>query len=165
MPNGRKINLIFILSMFSKATEYALRAAIFLARKSSEENKLTIDEIAKGINSPRSFTAKTLQVLSSGNKIVASHRGPNGGFFMPDKAKKLPVRAILEAMDEDQVLEKCVLGLKQCSEAKPCPLHSEYKTIKGQLKCLFENTTIRNLADELDKCDAKTGLRRIILSE
>ena len=151
--------------MFSKATEYALRATIFLARKSNEADKRTIDEIAEAINSPRSFTAKTLQVLSSGNKLVASHRGPNGGFFMTEKAKNLPVRAILKIMKEDGVLEKCVLGLKQCSESKPCPLHAEYKTIKGQLKCMFENTTIRDLADELDKCDERTGLRRIILSE
>ncbi|WP_026773095.1 Rrf2 family transcriptional regulator [Asinibacterium sp. OR53] len=142
--------------MFSKATEYALRAAIFIAQKSSEDNKLGIDEIARAINSPRSFTAKTLQLLSADNKIVHSTRGPNGGFYMSEKARKLPARAILEAMQEDDLLEKCVLGLKQCSEAKPCPMHSEYKSIKLQLKTLFETTTIQQLADELGKGDSKT---------
>ncbi|MBK6992081.1 MAG: Rrf2 family transcriptional regulator [Chitinophagaceae bacterium] len=50
--------------MFSKATEYALRATIFIAQKSTEETKLSIDDIAKAIDSPKSFTAKILQQLT-----------------------------------------------------------------------------------------------------
>ena len=137
--------------MFSKATEYALRATIYIAQKSDEKNKLSLADIAKGISSPPSFTAKILQVLIRDNRIVSSVRGPNGGFFLTEKAKKLPVRSILEAMDEDEKLEKCVLGLKQCSETKPCPLHAQYKLIKQDLKKLFEGKTIQNLADELRK--------------
>lgn len=135
--------------MFSKATEYALRASIYIAQKSSEENKLGLAEIAKGINSPRSFTAKILQMLTADSKIISSTRGPQGGFYMTAKARKLPVRVILEALNEDDILEKCVLGLKQCSETSPCPMHAEYKLIKRQIKDLFETKTIQNLADEL----------------
>lgn len=135
--------------MFSKATEYALRATIYIAQRSSKEDKPGLDEIARAINSPRSFTAKILQLLTKDNKIISSVRGPNGGFFLEKRAKNLPVRAILEAMDEDEILDKCVLGLKQCSEIKPCPMHSQYKVIKQDLKRLFEGKTIQNLADEL----------------
>ncbi len=135
--------------MFSKATEYALRATIYIAQKSSEENKLGLAEIAKAIDSPKSFTAKILQQLTSGDKIVSSVRGPNGGFFLTEKARKLPVRAILEAMKEDEVLKKCVLGLKLCSETQPCPMHTQYKSIKQQLIKLFETKTIQALANEI----------------
>ena len=135
--------------MFSKATEYALRATIYIAQKSSEEKKLGLAEIAKAIDSPKSFTAKILQQLTSGDKIVSSARGPNGGFFLTEKARKLPVRAILEAMKEDEVLKKCVLGLKLCSETKPCPMHIQYKSIKQQLIKLFETKTIQSLANEI----------------
>ena len=135
--------------MFSKATEYALRATIYIAQKSSEEKKLGLAEIAKAIDSPKSFTAKILQQLTSGDKIVSSVRGPNGGFFLTEKARKLPVRAILEAMKEDEVLKKCVLGLKLCSETQPCPMHTQYKSIKQQLIKLFETKTIQALANEI----------------
>jgi len=133
--------------MFSKATEYALRATIYIAKKSTTDTKIGIEEIAKAIDSPKSFTAKILQALTKDNKIVSSSRGPNGGFFMTDKAKRLPVRAILLAMGEDEVLEKCVLGLKLCSEVQPCPMHAQYKTIKQQLIKLFVQKTIQQLAD------------------
>ena len=138
--------------MFSKATEYALRATIYIAKKSTAEKKIGIDEIAKAIDSPKSFTAKILQALTKDNKIVSSVRGPNGGFFITEKAKRLPVRSILQAMGEDEVLEKCVLGLKLCSEIQPCPMHAQYKSIKQQLIKLFVSKTIQQLA-----ADTKDG--------
>ena len=135
--------------MFSKATEYALRATIYIAKLATEEKKLGIDEISNAIDSPQSFTAKILQSLSKDNKIVRSVRGPNGGFYMTEKSKKLPVRSVLEAMDEDEILEKCVLGLNKCSETKPCPMHAQYKSIKQQLIKLFETKTIQQLANDI----------------
>jgi Rrf2 family protein len=135
--------------MFSKATEYALRATIFLAQKSSEENKLGIDEIATAIDSPRSFTAKILQQLTRDNCVVSSVRGPHGGFFISAKAKKMPVRAVLMAMGEDEILEKCVMGLKLCSEAEPCPMHAQYKVIKKKLISLFTQKSIQQMASEI----------------
>ena len=134
--------------MFSKATEYALRATIYIAQKSSEEKKLGIEEISKAIDSPQSFTAKILQSLTREN-IVSAVRGPNGGFFISEKAKKKPARSVLLAMGEDDVLEKCVLGLKMCSEIQPCPMHAQYKSIKQQLIKLFVTKTIQQLAADI----------------
>lgn len=135
--------------MFSKATEYALRATIFIAQKGSEMAKLGIDEIAQAIDSPKSFTAKILQLLSRDNHIVSSVRGPNGGFYLTEKAKQLPIRTILQAMGEEERLEKCVMGLKQCSETQPCPMHLQFKPIRKQLKDLFESKSIQEFASEI----------------
>lgn len=136
--------------MFSKATEYALRAVIYIAQKSTPENKLGLVEIAASIDSPKSFTAKILQSLTADNKIISSVPGPNGGFYITEKAKSFPVRTILKAMGEDEMLGQCVLGLKKCSDVKPCPMHVQYKIIKEQLIKLFENKTIGDLAVEMD---------------
>lgn len=135
--------------MFSKATEYALRATIFIAQKGSVENKLGIEEISLAIDSPQSFTAKILQSLTKDNKIISSTRGPKGGFYLTEEAKKLPVFSILQALGEEDILEKCVLGLKQCSETQPCPMHAQYKTIKQQLIKLFKTNTIQELAADI----------------
>jgi Rrf2 family protein len=139
--------------MFSKATEYALRATIFIAQKGVNEKKIGIEEISKAIGSPPSFTAKILQILRKNNKVLHSVTGPNGGFFITEKARKQPVRSVIEAMNEGEILEKCVLGLVKCSEAKPCPMHSQYKLIKAQLIELFESKTIQDLADDIKAGD------------
>lgn len=138
-------------NMLSKSAEYALRATIYIALKGSEDNKLGIEEIATAIDSPHSFTAKILQLLTKNNKVVSSVRGPNGGFYLTDSARKLPVRAVLEAVGEYGIITKCVLGLKECSEVRPCPMHEQYRTIKAQLRQMFEKTSIQDLADETGK--------------
>ena len=132
--------------MFSKATEYALRATIYIAANSSESKRLGIDEISVAIGSPRSFTAKVLQMLSKDNFLVSSVKGPGGGFFMTADATNLPARKIIEAMGEDTTLTKCVLGLPKCSDSRPCPMHHEYRFIKARLLELFESTVIADLA-------------------
>ncbi|MFI5185799.1 MAG: RrF2 family transcriptional regulator [Chitinophagales bacterium] len=147
--------------MFSKKAEYALRATIYIAQKASEEKKIGLREIANAIDSPKSFTAKILQILTGNKKIVSSMHGPNGGFFITEKAKKLPVRAVLEAVHEDSVLTKCILGLKECSEINPCPMHAEYKAIRARLTELFEKKTIKKLADEISKGKLSINNRKI----
>lgn len=139
--------------MFSKSTEYALRATIYIAQKGSKDKRIGIEEISKAIGSPRSFTAKILQALTKENKIISSVSGPHGGFYITEKNKNLPVRSILEAMGEDELFDKCVLGLEKCSEVKPCPMHSKYKIIKKQLTDLFETETILHLANDIKAGD------------
>lgn len=137
--------------MFAKATEYALRAAIYIAQKSSKENKLGIQEISTAIDSPPSFTAKILQSLTKDHHVVRSVRGPNGGFYMTDVERNLPVRSILVAVDDDSVFSKCILGLHECSELNPCPMHGRYKSIREQLTKLFEEKTIGELAEAIKR--------------
>lgn len=136
--------------MFSKTTEYALRATIFIAQKGTLQHKLGIEEIAVAIDSPKPFTAKILQLLTRKNKVVSSVRGPNGGFYMTEASKLLPLRAVLDAMEEEDILEKCVLGLQQCSEINPCPLHVEYKIIRDSIAHLFQAKTIGDTALQMN---------------
>lgn len=136
--------------MFSKTTEYALRATIYIAKHGSEDNKLGIDEIAKAIDSPKPFTAKILQLLTK-DKVLHSTRGPNGGFYITAKSKKLPVSSVLKALNDESILKKCVIGLRHCTQKNPCPMHAEFKEIKERLNNLFEKKTIESLVDKGDK--------------
>lgn len=136
--------------MFSKTTEYAMRATIYIAQKGTIDHKLSIEEIAQAIDSPQSFTAKILQMLAKDNMIINSAKGPHGGFYITEKSKNLKARAILEAVHEEGVLSKCILGLHQCSEKNPCPMHADYKKIRIRLNQLFEKKTIRYLADQMN---------------
>ena len=134
--------------MFSKTIEYALRAVIYIARNSSESKKIGLVEIANAIDSPQPFTAKILQVLTRDDQVICSVRGPHGGFYINEKQKALPVIAVLRTVEEETKLEKCVLGLAECTESRPCPLHDEYKSIKKQLLRLFEQKTISDLVNK-----------------
>lgn len=134
--------------MFSKACEYAIRAVLYLSLKSTDETKLGIKEIAAEIDSPEPFSAKILQTLSR-EGIISSIKGPNGGFYISSKMKPISLNSIVKAIDGDSVLHSCALGLKECSDKFPCPIHNEIKAYKEQLRKIMNEKTVQQLAKEL----------------
>ena len=136
--------------MFSKSCEYAIRAAIYIAAESSIENKIGITEICDHIEAPRHFTAKLLQILSR-NKIVSSQKGINGGFYTNKKQIGTRLIDIVMAIDGNVLFTGCGLGLKDCSETEPCPLHDKFKGLRAGIKKMLEDSTIENMANKLKK--------------
>ncbi len=146
--------------MFSKSTEYALRAIIYLAQKSSPDQKIGIMEVADTIGSPKSFTAKILQKLTKDNKLISSVTGPSGGFYLTEQAKKKSLLHVLNLLEDEGIITGCILGLKECSEVNPCPMHSQYKKIKPLLLDMLDHKTIQQLASEMK--DPKVVIQSIV---
>ncbi|POY36707.1 transcriptional regulator [Solitalea longa] len=136
--------------MFSKACEYGIRALIYIAHKSTEGDKLSIKDIAKETGSPEHFIAKILQTLSK-QGLVSSTKGPNGGFFLEKNAAPISVMDVIYAIDGPNPFSACVLGLRECDDKHPCPLHNNYKPIKIELLKLFSTKTIQELAISISK--------------
>lgn len=136
--------------MFSKACEYAIRATLYISIKSVEGSKLGIKEIAKEIDSPEPFTAKILQTLSR-EGIISSIKGPNGGFYLEPNGKPIPLNTIVKAIDGEDVLHTCTLGLRECSDKFPCPIHHEVKKYKEHVRKTMKGKTVQDLTKELSK--------------
>jgi Rrf2 family protein len=135
--------------MFSKTCEYAIRAMIFVAQKTRDGSRIGIKEIAKGIDSPEHFIAKILQELSR-KGIVQSAKGPNGGFYLDAVSRDRPLADIVRAVDGDKVFSGCGLGLLQCSEVQPCPIHHEFKKIRGDLFRMLEQAKVGAFTEALE---------------
>ena len=144
--------------MFSKTCEYGIRSVIFIAKESSQGRKTGIKEIARQINSPEAFTGKILQTLVK-NRIITSSKGPSGGFFIPEESlSTIKLVEIISAIDGDAVFKNCALGLNECSEASPCPLHLEFNRIREELENMLRSTSVEDLTIRLDS--AQTFLKR-----
>ena len=94
--------------------------------------------------------AKILQELSR-KGLLQSIKGPNGRFFMDEKARKITLAQIVSAIDGDKVFVGCGVGLKVCNEKKPCPIHDEFKLIRTKLKNMLETTQIGEFTENLEK--------------
>lgn len=143
--------------IFSKACEYGIRATIYVAKQSMNDLRPNLKDISKEIDSPEAFTAKILQLLVKGN-IITSVKGVNGGFEIKNKKMgKVKLKDIVKAIDTEFDYKTCVLGLKLCSEVKPCPVHHKYKHIKADFKAMLQNTNLLDLSDGVK--DGKTCLK------
>jgi Rrf2 family protein len=136
------------MAIFSKTCEYAIRAVFYIAHKSHHGKKVGIKDIAAGIDSPELYLAKILQDLSR-KGLISSSKGPNGGFFIDENALEKPLSEIVEAVDGNGLFYGCGLGLKQCSEFNPCPLHNQFKSIREEISLLLHSTTIGQFNQEL----------------
>lgn len=134
--------------MFSKACEYAIRAMMYIVTKTSGGAKVGIKSIALHTDAPEPFIAKVLQMLSR-RGIVESVKGRNGGFYVTRGAKAITLMDIVKAIDGDQLFASCGLGIKSCSERRPCPIHAEYNAVRDQLKEMLRTSTLQDLATGL----------------
>lgn len=134
--------------MFSKTCEYAIRALIYIAQHSKGGAKVGIKSITQGIDSPEHFIAKILQDLSR-RGLVSSIKGPNGGFYMTDQELNNSLADIVEIIDGEKIFTGCALGLKQCSEVKPCPMHNHYKPIRKKINDMLRSAKIGEVSDQL----------------
>lgn len=134
--------------MFSKTCEYAIRAMIFIAHKSKGGERVGIKDIAKGIEAPEHFIAKILQDLSRKN-LVLSIKGPNGGFYHDQESAQSSLADIVKTVDGDKIFHGCGLGLKECSEVHPCPIHHEFKKVRQGVQRMLEKASIESLTEGL----------------
>ena len=73
--------------MFSKACEYAIKAAIYVAKQSLHKELVNVKQVAASVDAPVAFTAKILQRMNR-EHILESSRGKMGGFVFDEEKQK-----------------------------------------------------------------------------
>ena len=136
--------------MFTKSCEYGMRAAFYIAQHASDNKNVGLKEIARSQEIPSHFLSKVLQILVK-NKILKSTKGFNGGFSLNRDAGQINLLEIINAIDGMDIFNTCVIGLKDCSTDRPCPIHDQYKTIKENFLRILTNKTLQSLVEDLAK--------------
>jgi len=136
--------------MFSKACEYGIRATIYIAMQSLEGFRVNLKEIAAAIDSPIAFTAKILQQLVKSN-IVESVKGAKGGFQIErSRIDSIKLNQVVSAIDGNKIFKGCALGLSECNDSLPCPVHFKFKEIRDNLEQMTKEASIYELATGLE---------------
>jgi Rrf2 family protein len=145
--------------MFSKACQYGIKSVIYIWKQSQVGQKVGAKEIAAFVDAPEPFTAKVLQELVR-KKIIGSQKGPTGGFYAGKEHEKFTLKDLVVVIDGDELFSGCGLGLKQCSEDNPCPLHYEIKKIRVDLVHMLTQKSLKQLAEEVES--GETVLSRLV---
>ena len=145
MPNPKEL-----IDMFSKSCKYAIRAVLFLAVKGKEGRKVGVQEIAEALGVPKHFLAKILQQLSR-NSLIASTKGPHGGFYLNEENRNANLIKVVECMDGPEIFTSCLLGLPVCSSENPCPLHVQAFAFREGLLYQIKHQSIEELANRIER--------------
>jgi Rrf2 family nitric oxide-sensitive transcriptional repressor len=109
-----------VRSPFSRRTDYAIRAAVEIARHDGERVKR--HPIAAAIDAPSTVVAQALADLVRGG-IVHAFAGRTGGYVLTRPAHELHVADVVAAVEVDPE-PRCVLEERGCADAPPCALHA-----------------------------------------
>jgi Rrf2 family protein len=132
--------------VLSSTSEYALRAAVWLAQAGGAPQ--TNQEIAAATQAPPGYLSKVLQALGRAGLVRAS-RGKHGGFELAKPAAELTILEIINAVDPIRRIHSCPLALK--SHARQlCPLHRRIDQAVATIERSFSETTLAELLDEPD---------------
>lgn len=144
--------------MLSNACKYAIRSLLYLALKTDENNKVGVKKIADELETPQPFLAKLLQQLNKAN-LVSSAKGPNGGFYLSKKDKENTVWDIVKNIDGTSKFDDCFLGLSECSDDNPCPVHFIVSPFKQKLLANFRDKTISQYVFEIKQTGKVLSLK------
>jgi len=134
--------------MFSKSTEYAIRAMIFLALRATPDRPIGTADIARELDFPEAFLGKVLQnIVKKG--LVVSVKGPGGGFYINNDSCNYSILDIVEVLEGLGFLNKCGLGLHKCDDNNPCPIHDEYQPVKAKIREALSSKTIEVIKQDI----------------
>jgi Rrf2 family protein len=134
--------------MLSSSCKYGIRAVLYIASKSKNNEKIGIRQISEDLNLPTPFLAKILQQLAK-QKILNSSKGPHGGFSLMKDPRNITLLDIIITIDGRDLIDNCIVHNTACSnvgdEGLICPVHEEYSKIRAGIIKLFSKKTVYSI--------------------
>lgn len=141
------------VELIRRNSDYGLRTLVRMAGQ-PVGTIFSATSLSQHENVPEGFLYKILQKLSR-RGIVASFRGPGGGFALALPPSEVTVRAILEAIQGPIAVNRCFLGQDRCPNQPNCTLCKKLTGLQTNMVSLFEDITLEHL---LEKHPQELGL-------
>ena len=132
----------------SKRGEYGLRAMIFLAQATSEDQRVTIGEIAEGENIPAKFLEQILLALKNSG-LLQSKMGAGGGYYLAHPPEEITLGQIKRVLDGPIAPIRCVSQMAYepcgCPDEERCGLRLAMKDVRDAISIILDNTSLADV--------------------
>jgi Rrf2 family protein len=135
--------------LITRATEYAIRAVLYLAKQPTGEIVLKKD-ICRTQDITPAFLTKILQPLIKAG-IVGSQRGVGGGFYLARTPDRITLLDVVEAQEGPVYLNQCLMNERACDRDVFCPAHGAWRHIRGEMTRVLAEYTFARLAEMEEK--------------
>jgi Rrf2 family iron-sulfur cluster assembly transcriptional regulator len=130
---------------------YALRSVIFLARRSSEGSPVSIRDIAAEESISADFLEQIFYRLRK-KDIVASVRGPGGGFYFSRPLESVSLLDILEAADEGFDFSPCMGDeARSCGRESHCSARQVWEELDALIRDFARSKSLPSLIGSADR--------------
>ncbi len=143
--------------IYTDSGKYAIRAITYLAACPEELLPVSAADVAESESIPPYYLAKVLQDLARVG-ILESVRGRGGGFLLKNPPDEIRVMDVLRAVENtNRLTEDCVLGIAECNDDVPCPMHDTWQAFRESLLGRLEDMTVTDLVKEMERKRSHLG--------
>lgn len=82
---------------------------------------------------------------------IVRQRGRGGGLALTHPASEISLLDVIHAIDGHTLWRRCLLGLPECTDAAPCPVHPAWKAARAALEKHLEGQSVADLTRALTK--------------
>jgi Rrf2 family iron-sulfur cluster assembly transcriptional regulator len=126
----------------SRRADYAVRAALFLARAWGDGTYRKIREISGAVAIPRSFTPQVLGDLVRAG-LVEARAGREGGYRLIRSPSLVSLLEVVEACEGTLLPQRCTLRGIACDPHNPCPVHPAWFEAAQALRSSMSRSTLQ----------------------
>ncbi len=132
--------------IITRATEYAIRAILYMSRQPAGEIIYKKD-ICKEQEITPAFLTKILQPLIK-DGIVGSQRGVGGGFYLAKEPKEITLLDIIKSQEGPVYLNQCMIENSACEREFFCPIHGAWAQIRKEFMATLSRYDFASLASK-----------------
>jgi len=140
----------------NKASQYGLRAVIYLSNPKIRYTTSSIQYIAKREEIPVAYLRKLVVDLKRAG-IVRTIQGQYGGIQLAKDPAAISVLDILNAAGEEVQLNECVPKPFVCKQSKGCSIRPIWVEVTFSLRDYFDSTSIADVLEQQELCEKESS--------
>jgi Rrf2 family protein len=131
--------------VLTKKAKYALKAALFLARREPGEPVL-IAEIAAAEKIPKKFL-ETILLIMKNRGVLVSRKGRGGGYALARPANRVSFGEIVRMMDGPLAPVPCVSATayrrcEECASEETCEIRAVMQRVRDASSAVLDDTSL-----------------------
>lgn len=132
--------------LITRATEYAIRALLYLAKQPRGEIVYKKD-ICQTQDITPAFLTKILQPLIKLG-IVGSQRGVGGGFYLIKDPAEVTLLDVVKAEEGPLYLNQCLSREGTCERDVFCPVHGAWREVRSEFLKILDRYSFAYLIEQ-----------------
>ena len=137
--------------------DYAVRAALCLARQGGDGRYVKIREVAQTMALPASYTPQVLRLLAEAG-LAEARAGRDGGYRLTRPPGEVALLEVVEAAEGPFTLERCILRGGPCHWEHACAVHAAWSSAVQACRDSLRQTTLADLVAADARIEAGGGI-------
>jgi len=142
----------------TKRGDYAVRAALHLARRWNEGGYAKTREVAAAMDLPRSYTPQVLGLLVRAG-LAEARAGRDGGFRLTRSPERISLLEVVEAAEGSLAPEVCTLRGGPCRWEDHCAVHPAWSRASDALRASLSKASLAEVAETDRQLQGTAGVR------